>query len=349
MRNNIDELLYAAYKEYASDVHITIGLPPVFRIHGQLRRLDVAPYNLEEVEQLANSLMEDRTKKAFHEDGEVDFSYELKDVSRFRINIYKKREGLSIAIRLIPAKIPTIEEMKLPEVLKKIASKPQGLVLVTGPTGSGKSTTLAAMIDYINETASKHIITLEDPIEYIHEHKMSVIEQREVGKDTKKFASGLRASLRQDPDVILVGEMRDLETISTAVTAAETGHLVFGTLHTNSAPTTIERIVDVFPAEQQGQIRFQLASVLQAIISQRLFPTKNGKGRIAATEILTQTSAVSSLIRNQKIHQLANVMQTSRDQGMHTLEMDIQSLLQRQLVSYDTVRGYLGENSYGSI
>jgi twitching motility protein PilT len=349
MKNNIDELLLTAYQKDASDVHLTVGIPPVFRIHGQLMTIEFPPYSKEEVWNLATSMMSDALISAFKEDGEVDFSYELKNVSRFRVNVYKKREGLSVAIRLIPTKVPTIDDMNLPPVLKKIAAKPQGLVLVTGPTGSGKSTTLAAMIDYINEHSSKHIITLEDPIEYIHPHKNSIIDQREIGKDTKQFSSGLRAALRQDPDVILVGELRDLETISTAVTAAETGHLVLGTLHTISAPATIERIVDVFPAEQQTQIRFQLASVLVAIISQRLFPLKSGKGRIAATEILVKNAAVSSLIRNQKIHQLTNVMQTSRDLGMHTLEMNIQSLLQRQLVSYESVQGYLGENHYGSI
>ncbi|MEQ6375681.1 type IV pilus twitching motility protein PilT [Bacillaceae bacterium S4-13-58] len=349
MRDNIEKLLYSAYKEYASDVHLTAGLPPILRVHGQLKRLDLAPYSNQELKDIALHLMPNHLEDTLRTDGEIDFSYELKDISRFRVNVYKQNDGLSIAIRLIPTQVPVIEELRLPTVLTKIASKPQGLVLVTGPTGSGKSTTLASMIDYINTSFNKHIITLEDPIEYIHQHKKSVIEQREVGRDTKKFSTGLRAALRQDPDVILVGEMRDLETISTAVTAAETGHLVFGTLHTNSAPATIERIVDVFPAEQQAQIRFQLASVLIGVISQRLFPLKTGTGRIAATEILVQTHAVSNLIRNQKIHQLPNLMQTSRDVGMHTLEMNLKSLLQRQIVSYESVQGYLEDNAYGSI
>ncbi len=349
MREKIDELLHAAYQDYASDVHLTVGLPPVFRVHGKLKRLELEPYSNGELESIASSLLSERLKETFEKEGEVDFSYELRDISRFRINVYRQREGISIAIRLIPTAIPTSEQLQLPPILTKIASKPQGLVLVTGPTGSGKSTTLAAMIDYINETSSKHIITLEDPIEYIHHHKKSLIDQREVGRDTKQFATGLRASLRQDPDVILVGELRDLETISTAVTAAETGHLVFGTLHTVSAPATIERIVDVFPAEQQAQIRYQLASVLVGVISQRLFPVKSGKGRDAATEKLVQNSAVSSTIRNQKIHQLPNIMQTSKEAGMHTLEMNIRTLLQQQLVDRASVQGYIGDSYYGSI
>jgi twitching motility protein PilT len=227
--------------------------------------------------------------------------------------------------------------------LKKIAEKPQGLVLVTGPTGSGKSTTLAAMIQYMNETMKKHVITLEDPIEYLHKHGSSIIDQREVGFDTNNFANGLRAALRQDPDVILVGEMRDLETIQTAITAAETGHLVFGTLHTSSAPATINRIIDVFPPAQQAQIRIQLASVLVSVVSQRLFPTIEKQGRIGATEILINNSAVSNLIRNEKIHQIISIMQTSRSYGMHTLEMDIRDLVQKGIISKESVEPYLQE------
>ncbi|MCP8617934.1 type IV pilus twitching motility protein PilT [Salirhabdus salicampi] len=345
----MDELLHRAYTEGASDVHLTVGMPPVFRLYGHLETIGNTPFSKVELEAMTKSLMPEQLWDEFQQNGEVDFSYDLADISRYRINVYKQREGLSAAIRLIPGGIPSLESLQMPNVLQKIAAKPQGLVLVTGPTGSGKSTTLAAMIDYINETKRKHIITLEDPIEYIHHNKKSLLEQRQVGRDTQTFATGLRSALRQDPDVILVGEMRDLETITTAVTAAETGHLVFGTLHTNSAPSTIERIVDVFPGEQQSQIRYQLASVLVAVISQRLFPLKHGNGRIAATEILVQNNAVSSLIRNHKIHQLPNLMQTSRDLGMHTLEMNIKSLLQRQLVSHESVQGYLEENVYGSI
>ncbi|GAA0498372.1 type IV pilus twitching motility protein PilT [Salinibacillus aidingensis] len=348
MSYSLDDLLQKANQEFASDVHLTVGLPPVFRVHGKLKITEERPYTAQDLAVVTQSMFTDSLKRQFQQDGEVDFSYEVEGVLRCRVNAYKQREGISIAIRLIPGKIPTIEELRLPSILEKIVSKPQGLILVTGPTGSGKTTTLASMIDSINQHAQKHIITLEDPIEYIHYHKKSIVDQRQIGQDTQNFATGLRASLRQDPDVIFVGEMRDLETISTAITAAETGHLVLGTLHTNSAPSTIERIVDVFPAAQQGQIRYQLSSVLKAIISQRLFPLKSGNGRIAATEIMVQNSAVSSLIRNQKIHQLPNIMQTSRDAGMHTLEMNIQSLLKRQLVAYESVQGYLGENRYGS-
>ena len=248
-----------------------------------------------------------------------------------------------MAIRIVPTSIPTIEDLKLPEILKKISEKPQGLVLVTGPTGSGKSTTLAAMIQYMNETMRKHVITLEDPIEYLHKHGSSIIDQREVGFDTNNFANGLRAALRQDPDVILVGEMRDLETIQTAITAAETGHLVFGTLHTSSAPATINRIIDVFPPSQQAQIRIQLASVLVSVISQRLFPTIDKQGRIGATEILINNSAVANLIRNEKIHQIISIMQTSRSYGMHTLEMDVKELVQKGMISRDSAEPYLQE------
>lgn len=349
MTERIDNLLRRAYQEDASDVHLITGLPAYFRIHGKLRSMGNEPFHLEDMEEMAYSIMSEGLNQGLDEQGEVDFSYEIEDVSRFRVNIFKQRNGISIAIRLIPKNVPSIDDLNLPAVLKSISLKPQGLVLVTGPTGSGKSTTLVAMIDYINKVEQKHIVTLEDPIEYIHQHNQSIIDQREVGRDTKKFATGLRAALRQDPDVILVGEMRDLETISTAITAAETGHLVFATLHTINAPSTIERIVDVFPAEQQSQIRYQLASVLLAIVSQRLFPLNQSYGRVAANEILINNNAVSNLIRNEKLHQLPNLMQTSRDQGMQTLENHIKELLQKQLVSMEAVRGYLGESGYGSI
>lgn len=259
------------------------------------------------------------------------------------MNVFKQRGCISLAIRIVPTKIPTLEELQLPDVLKKMVTKPQGLILVTGPTGSGKSTTLAAMIDYMNKTMRKHIITLEDPIEYVHKHGGCIIDQREIGTDTNNFANGLRAALRQDPDVILVGEMRDLETIQTAITAAETGHLVFGTLHTSSAPATIDRIIDVFQPEQQTQIRIQLATVLVAIISQRLFPRAQQNGRIAATEILINNAAIANLIRNGKIHQIPSIMQTNRALGMHTLEANIKELVQQGFIAKESVEPYLQE------
>lgn len=279
----------------------------------------------------------------FEERGELDFSYAVPGVSRYRVNVYHQRGCKALSVRVVPTEIPTIEDLELPDILKEIANKPQGLVLVTGPTGSGKSTTLAALIQYMNKTMSKHIITLEDPIEYLHKHNMCIIDQREVGYDTNNFENGLRASLRQDPDVILVGEMRDLETVRTAITAAETGHLVLATLHTSSAPSTIDRIIDVFPSSQQQQIRIQLASVLVAIVSQRLFPRIDKTGRKAATEVLINNSAVANLIRNEKIHQIVNIMQTSKAQGMHTIESSITDLMKAGVISKEVALPYLGK------
>ncbi len=343
MKEKIDHLLHAGFELKASDIHITVGVPPVMRINGDLRKYGKESILPEETEGMARAIIPEKMWDRFKEQGELDFSYGLPGVSRFRVNTYHQRGCVSMAIRIVPTSIPTIEELNLPEVLKKIAEKPQGLVLVTGPTGSGKSTTLAAMIQYMNETMKKHVITLEDPIEYLHKHGSSIIDQREVGFDTNNFANGLRAALRQDPDVILVGEMRDLETIQTAITAAETGHLVFGTLHTSSAPATINRIIDVFPPAQQAQIRIQLASVLVSVVSQRLFPTIEKQGRIGATEILINNSAVSNLIRNEKIHQIISIMQTSRSYGMHTLEMDIKDLVQKGIISKESAEPYLQE------
>jgi twitching motility protein PilT len=343
MKEKIEHLLQAGFELKASDIHITVGVPPVMRINGDLRKYGKESVLPEETEGMARAIIPEKMWPRFKEQGELDFSYGLPGVSRFRVNTYHQRGCVSMAIRIVPTRIPTIEELNLPEVLKKIAEKPQGLVLVTGPTGSGKSTTLAAMIQYMNETMKKHVITLEDPIEYLHKHGSSIIDQREVGFDTNNFANGLRAALRQDPDVILVGEMRDLETIQTAITAAETGHLVFGTLHTSSAPATINRIIDVFPPAQQAQIRIQLASVLVSVVSQRLFPTIEKQGRIGATEILINNSAVSNLIRNEKIHQIISIMQTSRSYGMHTLEMDIRDLVQKGIISKESVEPYLQE------
>jgi twitching motility protein PilT len=343
MKERINHLLRAAFELKASDIHLTVGSSPVFRIHGDLKRYGQDVLKPDDTEGMAKTVIPDELWGEFKERGELDLSYAIPGVSRFRVNAYHQRSCISIALRVVPTKIPTLEELNLPEVLTKIAEKPQGLVLVTGPTGSGKSTTLASMIQYMNQTMRKHIITLEDPIEYLHKHGSSIIDQREVGFDTKSFSYGLRSALRQDPDVILVGEMRDLETIHTAITAAETGHLVLGTLHTSSAVSTIERIIDVFPSVQQSQIRVQLASVLQGIIAQRLLPTADRKGRVAATEVLLNNSAVANLIRSEKIHQIPSVMQTSKAQGMELLQSTVKKYVDTGLISREVAKPYLQE------
>jgi twitching motility protein PilT len=343
MKDKIEYLLRAGFELKASDIHLTVGVPPIMRINGELKRYGQESLQPNEIEGMARAIIPEQMWIQFKDKGELDFSYGIPGVSRFRINTYLQRSCVSMAIRIVPTRIPTIEELDLPHILKDIAEKPQGLVLVTGPTGSGKSTTLASVINYMNQNSRKHIITLEDPIEYLHKHNHSIIDQREVGFDTNNFANGLRAALRQDPDVILVGEMRDLETIQTAITAAETGHLVLGTLHTSSAPATINRIIDVFPPSQQPQIRIQLASVLVAILSQRLFRTTDNKGRKAATEVLINNSAVANLIRNEKIHQIVSIMQTSRALGMHTLETSIKELIDKGLISKEIAQHYLQE------
>lgn len=339
----MDKLLRAAFELKASDIHLTVGVPPVIRINGELKKYGQDVLKPDDTEGMAKAIISETMWPQFIEKGELDFSYGITGVSRFRVNTFFQRSCIALAIRIVPTQIPTIDELELPLILKKISTKPHGLILVTGPTGSGKSTTIAAMLDYMNQTMRKHIITLEDPIEYLHKHGNCIIDQREVGFDTKNFANGLRASLRQDPDVIFVGEMRDLETIHTALTAAETGHLVFATLHTSSAPTTIDRIIDVFPATQQAQVRIQLASVLVAIVSQRLFPTTDKKGRKAVTEVLLNNSAVSNLIRNEKIHQIVNVMQTSRAQGMHTLESRLKDFVQAGVISREAALPFIRE------
>jgi twitching motility protein PilT len=343
MKDKIDHLLSSGFEQKASDIHITVGIPPIMRINGDLKRFGTEVTVPEDTEGMAKAIIPQKLWDQFKAKGELDFSYGIPGISRFRINAYHQRGCVSLAARVVPTRIPTLEELEMPSILKKIAEKPQGLVLVTGPTGSGKSTTLAAMIQYINKNMSKHIVTLEDPIEYLHKHGNSIIDQREVGFDTNNFANGLRAALRQDPDVILVGEMRDLDTIQTAITAAETGHLVLGTLHTSSAPATINRIIDVFPSGQQAQIRIQLASVLVSVISQRLFPTSDKKSRRGATEILINNAAVANLIRNEKIHQIMSIMQTSRVYGMHTLEMSIKELLQQGIIAREAAEPYLQE------
>lgn len=343
MREKIENILRAALEFKASDIHLTVGVPPIFRINGDIKRYGKEILLPDDTEEIAKITIPEEMYDLFKEKGELDYSYGLPGVSRFRVNAYHQRKSVSLALRVVASKTPTIEDLDLPKIVPELVEKPQGLILVTGPTGSGKSTTLASMIDYVNRTMRKHIVTLEDPIEYLHKHGNSIIDQREVGFDTKSYANGLKGALRQDPDIILVGEMRDLETIGIAITAAETGHLVLGTLHTSSAPSTINRIIDVFPPAQQPQIRVQLASVLLGVISQRLFPTVDKKGRKAATEILVNNPAIANLIRNEKIHQIQSTMQTSRAQGMHTLEMSIRDLLDRNLIQKEAATKYLQE------
>ncbi|SEO93764.1 twitching motility protein PilT [Amphibacillus marinus] len=337
----LTEILTTAFHRNASDIHLTVGSVPVFRIDGKLTLHQEEVLKPDDTKEMAKSIITGEMWQRLERERELDLSYGINGLSRFRVNIFYQRNNLSLAFRVIPSKIPQIDDLGLPQVLKKIAEKPHGLVLITGPTGSGKSTSLAAIIDYMNSHMNKHIITLEDPIEYLHKHNKSLIDQREVGFDTTSFQKGLRACLRQDPDVILVGEMRDLETISTAITAAETGHLVLGTLHTQDASSTMDRIIDVFPSHQKEQIRILLANVLVAIVSQRLFPMAQQSGRIAATEVLINNAAVKNLIRNEKMHQIPNILQTSKEQGMHKMEMDIQQKVMDGLIQSRDAEPYL--------
>ncbi len=339
----IEELLREMHAKGASDLHIAVGAPPSVRIHGSLMALAGEAVSPVEAENMADALLGEERAIRFRTEGELDFAYALPGADRFRINVYRQKGYAAISARSIPERIPTMDQLGLPASLAALAHRPQGLILVTGPTGSGKSSTLAAMIQDVNSKSSKHIVTLEDPIEFMHEHRKSLVHQREVGLDTASFADGLRAALRQDPDVILVGEMRDLETISAAITAAETGHLVLATLHTTDAPKTIDRIIDAFPGHQQPQVRTQLASVLTAVISQRLLPNRGGQGRTCATEVLINTPAVANLIRSEKIHQIRSVMQTGKAHGMHTLEMNIREHLQRGQVDPAAAKEYMTE------
>ncbi|WP_418792321.1 type IV pilus twitching motility protein PilT [Phosphitispora sp. TUW77] len=334
----IDDLLKNAVEMGASDLHITTNASPVLRINGSTNFISGEKISREEVSELAEQIMGEKQKEVFEQRGEVDFSYAIFGFGRFRVNIFKQRGSVAISIRIVPPTILTPEELGLPEVVKSLARKPNGLVLVTGPTGSGKSTTLAAMIDLINKEEKGHIITLEDPIEFLHTHRNCIVNQREVSIDTETFASGLRSALRQDPDVILVGEMRDLETISTAITAAETGHLVLATLHTSNAVQTVDRIIDVFPPHQQNQVRVQLALILEGIIAQTLLPRADGKGRAAAVEVLVATTAVRNLIREGKTHQLPTIIQSSLKLGMQTMDNSLQDLYMKGIISYDEAR-----------
>ena len=321
----------------SSDLHVTVGSEPVVRVNGRLERLEefnrLSP---EDTQRMLYRILSTEQQKHFEIKRQIDISYSIPGLARFRVNVYFQRESLGAAFRLIPAELKTLEQLGLPPVLKEFTSKPRGLVLVTGPTGSGKSTTLAAVIDEINRTRDDHIMTIEDPIEFLHRHKRCVVNQREIGPDAVSFAEALRGALRQDPDVILLGEMRDLETIATALTAAETGHLVFATLHTQDAPSTVDRLIDVFPAAQQEQVRVQIASTLQGIVTQTLVPTVDGLGRVAALEILLPDDAVRNLIRQAKVEQIYSVMQTGTGKGMQTLEQALVDLVLRGKIAKET-------------
>lgn len=340
---DIIQLLTYAFEQKASDLHLTVGTTPIIRVNGTLMPMAHDKLLPSDTLTMVKSLITTEQYQRFMEVGELDTSFALQGYCRFRVNLFKQRGSVGIVCRVIKQDPPGLEQLHVPEVIRTFAHKSQGLLLVTGPTGSGKSTTLAALINYINENMSKHIITLEDPIEFVHHHKMSLVNQREIGEDCRNFATGLRAALRQDPDVILVGEMRDLETISTAITAAETGHLVLATLHTVNAPQTIDRIIDVFPSEQQQQIRTQLAGVLVGIISQRLFPKADQKGRVSGMEVLVNTNAVANLIRLNKVHQIKSLMETGKGVGMQTLETAVHELVKTGLISRHVASEYVPE------
>jgi twitching motility protein PilT len=330
----LEGLLKVAAKSGASDLHITVGLPPMLRVTGKLRPIDeLKGLTADDTERLVMSMISEDNKQVFGDEGHVDFSLGIPGIGRFRINAYKQRGTCGAAIRLIPFEVPNLRDLGLPQSIETFADKPRGFVVVTGPTGSGKSTTLAALVELINSKRNCHVMTIEDPIEYLHKHNKAIVNQREIGEDAKSFPSALRAALREDPDVILVGEMRDLETMATAITAAETGHLVLATLHTGDAVQTIDRVIDVFPEYQQRQVRVQLAGTLEAVIAQQLIPRKDKSGRVPAVEIMVGTPAVKSLIREGKTHQLRSLIQTGARFGMQTMEQSLRYWVEQGVVS----------------
>ena len=339
MSVNIKQLLDYALESGASDLHLSVGSIPMVRIHGEMKQLDMASLDETTMDAIANDVLSNNQKKIFSKNLEIDFSTALEDKGRFRVNFFQQLKGLAAVFRTIPETILSVEELGVPPLLNKLVEKEKGLILMTGPTGSGKSTTLAAMIDHLNDIENKHIITIEDPVEYFHNSKNCLINQRELGQSTHSFANALKSALREDPDVILVGEMRDLETIQLALTAAETGHLVLSTLHTSSAVKTIDRIIDVFPTENKSQIRSMLSESLLAVIAQKLLKTKSGSGRVAACEIMVANTAIKNLIREDKIYQIPSLIQAGGKDGMQTLDMDLQRLLhQGQIERTDAIK-----------
>ncbi len=341
MLQGMNDLLKLVVERGASDLHIKVGSAPGLRIHGELVPLnDIPPLSKDDTERLVSSMMTESHKGIFTENNDLDFAYNYSDLYRFRVNAYVQRDSIGAVLRMIPMDIPSIDSLGLPEVLKEIAMKKRGLILVTGPTGSGKSSTLAAMVDHINTNKRCNIVTMEDPIEFIHADKKSYIIQRAVGKDTKTFDTAMSHVLRQDPDVILVGEMRDLKTMETAITAAETGHLVMATLHTNSAAETVSRVIDAFPPHQQSQVRSQLSVSLEAVMCQALIPKQDGTGRVCAIEIMLKIPSVGHLIREGKTFQLANVIQTNSDLGMQTMDQALRALVEQDLITFETAALY---------
>src|SRR6186713_1076461 len=335
---DIAQLLAFAVKNNASDLHLSAGVPPMIRVDGDMKRVNMPALTHKEVHSMVYDIMNDKQRKAYEEFYETDFSFEIPKLARFRVNAFNQSRGAAAVFRTIPSLIMSLDDLNAPKIFKDLSMQPRGLVLVTGPTGSGKSTTLAAMVNYVNDNKPDHIITIEDPIEFVHESKRSLINQREVHRDTLGFSEALRSALREDPDVVLVGEMRDLETIRLALTAAETGHLVFGTLHTSSAAKTIDRIVDVFPAAEKEMVRSMLSESLRAVISQTLLKTKDGQGRVAAHEIMIGTPAIRNLIREAKVAQMYSAIQTGGGLGMQTLDQNLQDLVKRNLISMPEAR-----------